>query len=138
MKYLILIVSFLALSLGQLSAQERDELKVTDMYAFGYATSLNDSIVYLTEISNMPVVTIKKKTGFLVNRASYTAQLKEHFKKMGINHPTCAIIFDRNKKKINSKFVGMMKKFQQKKRYFVKTISAEEFTFKELDTSSEE
>lgn len=102
------------------------------MYAFGYATSLNDSIVYLTEISNMPEVTINKKNGFLANRAAYTAQLKEHFKKMGVEHPTCAIIFDRKKKNISSKFVAMMKKFQKKKRYFVKTISAEEFSFKEI------
>lgn len=126
------------LSFGKISAQEKNEIQVTDMYAFGYVTSLNDSIVYLTEISNMPRVTVNKKNGFLVNRSSYSNQLKEHFKRMGIEHPTCAIIFDRNRKKISKKFVGMMKKLQKNNRYFVKTISAEEFTFKELDTSSEE
>lgn len=107
-------------------------MKVADQFAFGYATTLSDTIVYLTEIANMPEVTINKKNGFLVNRASYTSQLKEFMKKLGHEHATCAIIFSNNRKKISKRFVSIMNKLQ-KKNYFVKTISAEEFTFKELE-----
>ena len=132
MKYLLLCISCFLLSFQQVSAQEetaKKETLIDDMCAFGYATSLNDSIVYMTEIAQMPQVKISNKTKFLVNRASYTNQLKEYMSKIGVEHPTCAIIFDQNKKKLNKKFVTMMSKFQKKKRYFVKTISEEEFKF---------
>ncbi len=132
MKYLLLVISFFCLSLQQASAQEKGEVKSSDIYAFGYATSLNDSVIYLTEIAPMPIVTLEKKTGFLVSRASYTAQLKDFASKIGIKHPTCAIIYNKNKKKLEKTFVKLTKKYQKKKAYFIKAISAQEFTFKEL------
>lgn len=138
MKYLFLVISFFCLSFQQVSAQEKGEVKSFDVYAFGYATSLNDSIIYLTEIAPMPTVTLEKKTGFLVSRASYTAQLKDFASKIGISHPTCAIIYDKNKKKLEKKFVKVTKKFQKNKNYFIKAISSQEFTFKELETPSNE
>jgi len=132
MKYYLFILSFLLVSLQGVSAQEADEEKVSDMYAFGYVTSLNDSVVYLTEIAQMPEVYVNKKTGFLANRASYTSQLKEFATKLGVDRPTCAIIFNRKKPKLAKIFVKMTNKFQKKKRYFVKAISSQEFTFKEI------
>lgn len=133
MKYLLLIISLVCLSFQQAYAQEKNQIKVSDVYAFGYATSLNDSVIYLTEIAPMPTVILEKKTGFLYNRASYTEQLKSFAEKLGINHPTCAIIYNRSKKKLEKEFVKLTKKFQKKKAYFVKAISAQEFTFKELE-----
>lgn len=132
MKYLLLIISFITLSLQQVSAQEKGDEKVSDAYAYGYITSLNDSVVYLTEIAPLPTVTIKKN-GFLVSRASYTAQLKAFATALGISHPTCAIIYDRKKKNLEKTFVKMTNKLQKKNRYFIKAISAQEFTFKELE-----
>lgn len=105
---------------------------MNDVYAFGYFTSLNDSVVYLTEIAPMPTVTINQKNGFLVQRASYTAQLKSFANAIGVSHPTCVIIYDRKKKNLEKKFVNLTNKLQKKKNYFVKAISAKEFTFKEL------
>ena len=138
MKYLLLIISFFALSFQLASAQEKSEEKMNDVYAFGYFTSLNDSVVYLTEIAPMPTVTINQKNGFLVSRASYTAQLKSFANALGISRPTCAIIYDRKKKNLEKKFVKMTSRLQKKKTYFIKAISAQEFTFKELETTSEE
>lgn len=132
MKYLLIILSFFCLSL-QASAQEKNEVKASGYYAFGYATALNDSVIYLTEIAPMPTVTVQKKTGFLVNRASYAEQLKSFAKKIGINHPTCVIIYDKKKANLEKKFVKLTKKYQKKKAYFIKAISSKEFTFKELD-----
>ncbi len=134
MKYIFLVISFFCLSLQYVSAQEKGEIKTNEVYAFGYATSLSDSIIYLTEIAPMPTVTLEKKTGFLVSRASYTAQLKDFASKIGINHPTCAIVYDKNKKKLEKKFVRLTKKFQKNKNYFIKAISSQEFTFKEIAT----
>lgn len=132
MKYLLLIISFFFVSTLQISAQEKNDNKVSGLYAFGYMTTLNDSVVYLTEIAPMPKVEINKKNGFLVNRSSYTAQLKDFATKIGIKHPTCAIIYDKKKKNLEKKFVKMTNRLQKKKKYFIKAISSQEFTFKEL------
>ncbi len=131
MKHLILLIALFAFSHLQLSAQSKDELIVADMHAFGYATSLNDSVVYLTEISAIPVANVDRKTGFLSKRAVYSNQLKDYMMKQGVEHPTCAIIYDRNKVKLNKKFVKLMNKLQKKKMYLIKTISTAEFTFKD-------
>lgn len=131
MKHLIILIALLTFSHLQMSAQSKDEIIVADMHAFGYATSLNDSVVYLTEISPIPVANVDRKTGFLSKRAVYSGQLKEYMAKQGVEHATCAIIFDRNKVKLNKKFVKLMNKLQKKKMYLIKTISTAEFTFKD-------
>ncbi|MCQ2244014.1 MAG: hypothetical protein MJZ32_07125 [Bacteroidaceae bacterium] len=132
MKHLLLLIAFFACSTIQMHAQKsNDALIVADMQAYGYATSLNDSVIYVTEIMKLPVARVDRKNGFLSKRADYSNQLKDYMKSIGVEHATCAIVFNRNKVKLNKIFIKMLAKAQKKKHYVIKTISEQEFSFKD-------
>ena len=42
--------------------------KKSDIYAFGFSASFNDSIVYFTDIQLIPNATLERKSHFLENR----------------------------------------------------------------------
>ncbi len=131
MKHLLLLIAFFAYSNIQMHAQSNNELIVADMQAYGYATSLKDSVIYVTEIMKLPVARVDKKTGFLSKRAEYSNQLKDYMTSIGVEHATCAVIFNRNKVKLNKVFIKMLNKAQKKKNFVIKTISEQDFTFKD-------
>ncbi|MCF0244243.1 MAG: hypothetical protein HUK06_05665 [Bacteroidaceae bacterium] len=128
---ILLTITLLCLSVQQTFAAEKDEVLVTNLYAFGYGGSLNDTVSYVTEIVKMPVVKMEKKTGFLVKRSEYTQQFKKYLAGIGVSYPTCAIIFDMNKGKLYKKFLKLLKK-AKKANLFVKTVSVSEFSFSEI------
>ena len=102
--------------------------KKTPVFVCGISTSFNDSTVYFTEIQLMDSAYTDKKTGFLYSRDNYAYQLREHMKKNGVAHPTCAIIFDKKRKGIEKKYTSLKKRYATKGRYDVKYVSDFEFT----------
>lgn len=133
MRYFVLLC--VALFCCQLSKAQTEEnfKEVTGLYAFGYAATLNDSTVYITEIQEMPKVKMEKGTGFLVSRSSYTTQLKRFIEGMYGGHATCAIIFNENKDKLYKDYLRLIDKIMRHKQNIIKSVHSEDFTFIEVD-----
>ncbi len=77
------------------SAQTAGAQKVEkEIYAFGYATCLGDSVAYVSAIQLLPGATTDKKTGFLQNRHLYTAEMEKTMRSRYGKHFTCALFFN--------------------------------------------
>lgn len=74
------------------------------VYAFGYATCLGDSAIYLSTIQPLDSAQLQPKTGFLLHRSAYTAQMQQTLNGKYGKHFTCAIFFSDNQKKIEKEF----------------------------------
>ena len=67
--------------------------KKSDIYAFGFSASFNDSTVYFTDIQLVKDVTIEHKSHFLENRDLYSKQLSQHLSDQGMPARVCVIFF---------------------------------------------
>lgn len=74
------------------------------VYAFGYATCLGDSAVYLSAIQPLDSAQLQPKTGFLLHRSTYAAQMQQALNGKYGKHFTCAIFFSDNQKTIVKEF----------------------------------
>ena len=72
-------------------------------HIFGFATSFNDSTVYLTEIQYVDSAYIGK-SNFLFSRENYSYQLQNYLKSKGIANPTCVTTFAKKQKNIEKKY----------------------------------
>ena len=74
---------------------------------FGFASSFNDSTVYMTSVQRVDSVYLTHKKLFLDNRENYSLQLKEYLESIGAPKRTCIVIFDRNFKKAEKKWTKL-------------------------------
>ena len=84
------------------------------VYMFGFAGSFKDSVVYITEIEDVKGAWIESKSKFLLNRDSYSYQLKEHFIDQ-YQQPdrVCVVFYATSKKKIEKKLKKLRKKYKE-------------------------
>ena len=85
--------------------------KKSDIYAFGFSASFNDSTVYFTDIQLVKDVTIEHKSHFLENRDLYSKQLSQHLSDQGMPARVCVIFFDAKLKNIEKQFTKLKKKY---------------------------
>ena len=83
-------------------------------HIFGFATSFNDSTVYLTEIQYVDSAYIGK-SNFLFSRENYSYQLQNYLKSKGIANPTCVTTFAKKQKNIEKKYLKMRKRYEKKR-----------------------
>ena len=119
---------------------EAKQVQLPHMYMFGFAASFKDSVVYLTEIQDVKNVWYDKKTKFLMGRDSYSAQLKDYFKeKMQMNDRVCMVIFAKNQKQAEKKYLKLRKKYMSNKKhtstYEIRYVSTQDFQFEAVDIS---
>lgn len=111
------------------------------VYMFGFAASFNDTIVHFTDIHPVDSVVLNKKTNFLEGRENYSSQLRNYMaQQMQMPHRTCVVFYDTKKVRLQKTLVKMKKlytpnKLDQPSRNDVRTISANEFRFKAVDTN---
>lgn len=102
---------------------------VPKLYAFGFAASFNDSIVYFTDIQEIDSAWINEKNNFLVSRDNYSYQLKNYFTSIGVEHRTCIISFSLNRKDIEKKYQKMKNKYIKAGNYDIRSIGTNDFHY---------
>lgn len=120
----------------EMKAEAKKEQKQEDkkqgtrqnVYIYGVAMSMQDSVVYVTDELVLNNVMLLKKTNFLDNRPEYAAQLAKHMAEKGERNRVCSVTFAKTVKALDKKYVKQMAKFR-KQGFLVKSIGQGEFRF---------
>lgn len=125
-RYLILfLVAILSIVATSITAKNKQQ----SIYAFGFASSFNDSTVYFTDIHQIDSAWVQEKIDFLVGRPNYSYQFRDYLAQKGDEHRTCIIVYALKKDKLEKKYLKMRKKYTTKGNYQIKYISTNEFHF---------
>lgn len=153
LKYIALALLITMSTAAEAKSKEKSgNVQVPHVYMFGFSASFTDSLVYLTDIQDIPNAWLDKKTKFLKERDNYSYQLKNYLTEQDHPNRVCVTFFATNKKKIEKKYQKLKKKYantekqKNKKRnkgngstapsvYDVRYINAEEFRFEPIDLS---
>lgn len=87
--YRTLLVTAVIIMASLMSLSVSAKIKcVPKIYAFGFAASFNDSIVYFTDIQEIDSAWVGEKNEFLVNRENYFLSTQKLFKqnRTGTSH----------------------------------------------------
>lgn len=128
---MVIIVTMMILSANTSAKNKR----VPKVYAFGYASSFNDSVVYFTNIQEIDSVWINDKNNFLVDRANYSYQLRNYLESTGLQHRTCIISYALKRKDIEKKYNKLRDKLVKRGGTAIKYIDKESFNFTTVELS---
>jgi hypothetical protein len=110
------------------------------MYMFGFSASFNDSILYITDIQDVPGASYDTKTKFLMGREHYSSQLKEFLaEKKGQPNRICLVMFATSRKEAEKKYQKLKKKYAGKDGiiYGLQYLNSDEFKFEAVELSDE-
>lgn len=101
------------------------------IYMFGFATSFNDSTVYLTDIQTVNAYLVNNRTKFLANREDYSYQLRNYLQSNGLEaYPTCITMFAENEKDATRKYLKLKERYEKsKKKYSIKSLKDSQFKY---------
>lgn len=134
MKYLNKTAALLLiLLLGVTINATAENVRVPKIYAFGFAASFNDSTVYITDIQEINDVWVNDKSDFLLERESYSNQLKEYLLSKNQRNRTCIISYAFKRKDAEKKLLKMKKRYNAANHYDVRFIMPSEFSFKAVE-----
>lgn len=115
----------------KMNAKKQKEKKagtIQNVYIYGVAMSMQDSVVYVTDELVLNNVMLQKKTKFLDNRPDYAAQFAKHMAQKGEKNRVCSVTFATSVKALDKKYTKQMAKFR-KQGYLVKSVGQGEFRF---------
>lgn len=108
------------------------------IYAIAFGSSFNDSTVYLTAILPLTDGKINTKSKFLDHRAEYTNQFKQYLDATYPTHHTCAIFYDKKKKRLDKQLIKLRRRYQKDKQTKLTEVPINAFSFKSpLEAESE-
>jgi len=110
---------------------------VPKAYMFGFAASFNDTIVHFTEVQAVDSVWMDSKKNFLLGREFYSGQLREYLAAQQMPQRTCIVVFSKDLKKLQKKYLKMKKLYApvekkgRKAKYTndVRNIATSDFKF---------
>ena len=107
---------------------------VKGVYMYGMATSLMDSVVYVTDIQYVDKAVLNAKTAFLEARTMYSEQLRKHLEQQGLSsHITCAVSFNVNKQKLEKAYQKTLARYNKKKGITLNVLVNNQFVFKAVE-----
>lgn len=113
---------------------------VPKVYMYGFSASFKDSTVYFTDVMAVDSAWIESKSKFLMGRADYAQQLRNHFSEQ-LDQPnrTCVIYYDTKRSKVEKKYTKLKKLYTKKSKnnYDVRILAGSDFAFKTVDVSQE-
>ena len=125
------------------SAQAKNEARKA--YIYGFASSFNDSIVYITDIQEVDSAWFSSKNHFLLNSEGYSAQLHDYIIGTGDENRTCMVEYGFDAKKVKkswNKLIARYKNTQKKKNnqkqtdelppFQIKSLTKEQFAFQAM------
>lgn len=99
------------------------------IYGFAYSTNLKDSVVYLTAVQQIPEAQLGKHN-FLTHRADYGAQFSRYIQEFyDLPQVTTVMYFDKNRAKVEKRFLKVRKTAQQEQRKRIVEIGYSDFKF---------
>lgn len=99
------------------------------VYLFGVSSAFTDTVAYFTTIQYLDTVSLTK-SGWLPFTPNYSSQLENYLEVMQNEiKQTAAIFYSPNKKNIEKERVKVLNRYRKKKKYEVKQLPAEDFTF---------
>ena len=130
-KYILLLV----VALTALGASAKP-LKTNQVYMFGFSASFKDSVIYVTDIQNVPGTWVESKNKFLLLRDEYSRQMKDYLEeKLQQEKRVCVVFYYLKKKKAEKEFLKLMKKY--KKGYEVRYVNEKDFKFEPIDVTEQ-
>ena len=131
-RYILLLV----VALTALGASAKP-IKTNRVYMFGFSASFKDSIIYVTDIQNVPGTWVESKNKFLLLRDEYSRQMKDYLEeKLQQEKRVCVVFYYLKKKKAEKEFLKLMKKY--KKGYEVRYVNEKDFKFEAIDMSEQQ
>ena len=134
------LTAIAATLLISLTAQAKNEMRKA--YVFGFASSFNDSTVYITDIQELDSVWFTSKHHFLVSRENYSYQLRDYLTNIGEQHRTCMVEYNTDPKKLEkawnklySRYAHNQKQKNNQKQkselppFQIKKLTREQFQF---------
>ena len=108
-------LKYIALALLTLvvTGTEAKTVKVPHVYLFGFSASFQDSLVFFTDIQDIPNAWYDKKTKFLAGRDTYSEQLKTFLTEQGAPNRVCMVFFSTNKSKLEKRYLKLRKKNEE-------------------------
>lgn len=136
----LVLASLAATLLLSLTIQAKNE--VGKAYIFGFSSSFNDSTVYFTDIQEIDSAYFTGKIKYLESRENYSYQLRDYLSKLGEDHRTCMVEYDKDPKKLEkiwnklqSRYSHASKKKNNQKEisklppFQIKYITKDQFAF---------
>lgn len=134
--YFKILVAVAMLGMWSTGASAKNRF-VDKIYAFGIAASFNDSVVYFTDVQQVDSVWLENKTNFLVDRSSYSYQLRDYLARKGEQHRTCIFVYALNVKDITKKYLSMKNKYVKNGNFDIKMLDAIDFSFTSVKSYEE-
>lgn len=122
------MITALTLCLSVIRATAEDKIE-PQIYAFGFAASFNDSVVYFTDIQTIDSVWVDSKTGFILERGMYANQMRNYFTRNGQPDRTCVFFYDVKFKNIARKFRKMKERYVSGNNFDIRYLKPDEFAF---------
>ena len=135
-RILLLLIAVMALGIStQISAKK---VQVPKMYIFGFAASFNDTIVHFTNVQEIDSAWMDTKNKFLQTRELYSYQLRDFLaKKKQMPRRTCIVVANKNRKKVEKKYLKFKKLYTQSKdklqHYDIRYIEDQELQFNTIN-----
>ena len=127
---LLLVVALIALGASA------KPIKTNQVYMFGFSASFKDSVIYVTDIQNVPGTWVESKNKFLLLRDEYSRQMKDYLEeKLQQEKRVCVVFYYLKKKKAEKEFLKLMKKY--KKGYEVRYVNEKDFKFEAIDMTEQ-
>ena len=100
-----------------------------NVYGFAYATSLKDSVIYLSAVQQIPEAQIGKQ-GFLNYRADFSAQFSSYIQQY-YDQPnvTTVVFFHKSRKKIEKRYLKVRKTAKQEQGKRIVELNYSDFKF---------
>lgn len=100
------------------------------VYVFGVSQMLTDSVVYITNISEVDSIDLAKKTKFLPYRAEFSLQLKIYLEgTLGLKQQTACVFYSTERKKLTKKHYKIKKRYLDNPNTKIFVIDDQRFTF---------
>lgn len=104
--------------------------KSKTVYIVGVSASFTDSLVYFTEIQQMPDSVRLDTDKMLPEREAYSYQLKDYLENHeGLTNRTCFVYFSTNRKKLMKTVTKMKEKYQTGTTLLLRQVNPNEFQF---------
>ena len=132
-KILLLVIMLLAIGFSRSEAKSR---LMPKMYAYGFALSLTDSTVYLTNITTVDSVWVDDRTGFVINRSDYTSQFDAYLSVVDLTKTMTVVVLGKTEKAVRKKWNKLHKRYTNKKKGNYKIVSIDGFMLQSVEPST--
>lgn len=106
------------------------------VFLYGFATTLVDSTVYITEIQRLDSAELAPKNKFLVGRADYSNQLASYLASQGVAPTTCITSFGVNQHEVEKRYVKLRQRYLKDHRWNIQYVKTSDFNYQAVRSNN--